>query len=153
MPQVSQQNHVPHTKGNASMSTAIEQDAPHKIFCRHVKRLWRLNDLMNRRVRSYGTLNLIIMFVSIDLLPNRIHCRTIRGSRTYDSNSSHSILHSHCSLGQHHSLLFPQRQNAWKNAFCTLVGTLMAVSMSIYHAGVLVIGVRKWIKFWSNMEE
>ena len=122
------------------MSTAIEQDAPLQNILADMSRDYeRLNDLMNRRESDLmGRAILIIMFVSVGLpfliafIVGLFAPRT-QGFQLDSFNSSFTMFFGAASFvaiavsGRMRSALW------WAPLW-------MAVSMSIYHVGVLVIG-------------
>ena len=126
------------------MSTAIEQDAPLQNILADMSRDYeRLNDLMNRRESDLmGRSILIIMFVSVGLpfliafIVGLFAPRT-QGFQLDSFNSSFTLFFGAASLvaiAVSGRMLGRMRSALW------WAPLWMAVSMSIYHVGVLVIG-------------
>ena len=126
------------------ISTALEQDAPLRSILSDMSRDYeRLNDLMNRRESDLmGRAILIIMFVSIGLpfliafIVGLFAPRT-QGFQLGEFNSSFTMFFGAASLvaiGVSGRMLGRMRSYLW------WAPLWMAVSMTIYHVGVLVIG-------------
>ncbi|MBT5184832.1 MAG: hypothetical protein HOM47_06630 [Euryarchaeota archaeon] len=126
------------------VSTAIEQDAPLQEILANMSRDYeRLNDLMNRRESDLmGRAILIIMFVSIGLpfliaFIVGLFAPRSQGFQLEEFNSSFTLFFGAASLvaiGVSGRMLGRLRSYFW------WAPLWMAVSMSIYHVGVLVIG-------------
>ena len=126
------------------ISTAIEQDAPLQNILADMSRDYeRLNDLMNRRESDLmGRAILIIMFVSIGLpfliaFIVGLFAPREQGFQLGDFNSSFTMFFGAASLvsvGVSGRMLGRMKSALW------WAPLWMAVSMSIYHVGVLVIG-------------
>jgi len=126
------------------ISTAIEQDAPLQNILADMSRDYeRLNDLMNRRESDLmGRAILIIMFVSIGLpflIAFIVGLFAPRGDgfQLDEFNSSFTTFFGAASLvsvGVSGRMLGRMKSALW------WAPLWMAVSMSIYHVGVLVIG-------------
>ncbi len=126
------------------MSTAIEQDAPLQNILADMSRDYeRLNDLMNRRESDLmGRSILIILFVSIGLpfliaFIVGLFAPRSQGFQLESFNSSFTMFFGAASLvaiGVSGRMLGRLRAALW------WAPLWMAVSMSIYHVGVLVIG-------------
>jgi pilus assembly protein TadC len=126
------------------MSTAIEQDAPLQNILADMSRDYeRLNDLMNRRESDLvGRSILIIMFVSVGLpfliafIVGLFAPRT-QGFQLESFNTSFTLFFgaaSFVAISVSGRMLGRMRSALW------WAPLWMAVSMSIYHVGVLVIG-------------
>ena len=126
------------------ISTAIEQDAPLRNILADMSRDYeRLNDLMNRRESDLmGRSILIIMFVSIGLpfliaFIVGLFAPRNQGFQLEEFNSSFTMFFGAASLvavGVSGRMLGRMRSALW------WAPLWMAVSMTIYHVGVLVIG-------------
>ena len=126
------------------ISTAIEQDAPLQNILADMSRDYeRLNDLMNRRESDLmGRAILIIMFVSIGLpfliaFIVGLFAPRDQGFQLGEFNSSFTMFFGAASLvsvGVSGRMLGRMKSALW------WAPLWMAVSMSIYHVGVLVIG-------------
>ena len=126
------------------MSTAIEQDAPLQNILADMSRDYeRLNDLMNRRESDLMGRSILDNHVCISwtTFPNRIHRWTIRprtqGFQLESFNSSFTLFFgaaSFVAISVSGRMLGRMRSALW------WAPLWMAVSMSIYHVGVLVIG-------------
>jgi pilus assembly protein TadC len=126
------------------MSTALEQDAPLQSILADMSRDYeRLNDLMNRRESDLmGRSILIIMFVSIGLpfliaFIVGLFAPRSQGFQLQSFNSSFTLFFGAASLvaiGVSGRMLGRLRAALW------WAPLWMAVSMTIYHVGVLVIG-------------
>ena len=126
------------------MSTAIEQDAPLQNILADMSRDYeRLNDLMNRREGDLnGRAILIILFVSIGLpfliaFIVGLFAPRSQGYQLGDFNSSFTLFFGAASLiavGVGGRMLGRMRSSLW------WAPLWMAVSMTIYHVGVMVIG-------------
>jgi len=126
------------------MSTALEQDAPLQSILADMSRDYeRLNDLMNRRESDLmGRSILIIMFVSIGLpfliaFIVGLFAPRSQGFQLQSFNSSFTLFFGAASLvaiGVSRRMLGRLRAALW------WAPLWMAVSMTIYHVGVLVIG-------------
>ncbi len=126
------------------ISTALEQDAPLKSILSDMSRDYeRLNDLMNRRESDLtGRAILIIMFVSIGLpfliaFIVGLFAPKSQGFQLDEFNSSFTLFFggaSLVSLGVSGRMLGRMRSTLW------WAPLWMAISMSIYHVGVIVIG-------------
>ncbi|MAH90456.1 MAG: hypothetical protein CMA11_01655 [Euryarchaeota archaeon] len=126
------------------ISTAIEQDAPLQNILADMSRDYeRLNDLMNRRESDLmGRAILIIMFVSIGLpfliaFIVGLFAPREQGFQLGEFNSSFTMFFGAASLvsvGVSGRMLGRMKSALW------WAPLWMAVSMSIYHVGVLVIG-------------
>ena len=126
------------------ISTALEQDAPlQKILADMSHDYERLNDLMNRRESDLmGRAILIIMFVSIGLpfliaFIVGLFAPRSQGFQLDELNSSFTMFFGAASLvaiGVSGRMLGRMRSTLW------WAPLWMAISMTIYHVGVLVIG-------------
>jgi pilus assembly protein TadC len=126
------------------ISTAIEQDAPLRNILADMSRDYeRLNDLMNRRESDLmGRSILIIMFVSIGLpfliaFIVGLFAPRNQGFQLEEFNSSFTMFFGAASLvavGVSGRMLGRMRSALW------WAPLWMAVSMTIYHVGVLVNG-------------
>ena len=126
------------------ISTAIEQDAPLRNILADMSRDYeRLNDLMNKRETDLmGRSILIIMFVSVGLpfliaFIVGLFAPRSQGFQLEDFNSSFTMFFGAASLvaiGVSGRMLGRMRTALW------WAPLWMAVSMTIYHVGVLVIG-------------
>jgi pilus assembly protein TadC len=126
------------------ISTALEQDAPlQKILADMARDYERLNDLMNRRESDLtGRAILIIMFVSIGLpfliaFIVGLFAPKSQGFQLDEFNSSFTMFFGAASLvaiGVSGRMLGRMRSTLW------WAPLWMAISMTIYHVGVLVIG-------------
>ena len=126
------------------ISTAIEQDAPLRNILADMSRDYeRLNDLMNRRESDLmGRSILIIMFVSIGVpfliaFIVGLFAPRNQGFQLEEFNSSFTMFFGAASLvavGVSGRMLGRMRSALW------WAPLWMAVSMTIYHVGVLVIG-------------
>ena len=126
------------------MSTAIEQDAPLQNILANMSHDYeRLNDLMNRRESDLmGRSILIIMFVSIGLpfliaFIVGLFAPASQGFQLESFNSSFTLFFGAASLvaiSVSGRMLGRMRSALW------WAPLWMAVSMSIYHVGVQVIG-------------
>ena len=126
------------------ISTAIEQDAPLRNILADMSRDYeRLNDLMNRRESDLmGRSILIIMFVSIGLpfliaFIVGLFAPRNQGFQLEEFNSSFTMFFGAASLvavGVSGRMLGRMRSALW------WAPLWMAVSMTIYHVGVQVIG-------------
>ena len=126
------------------MSTAIEQDAPLQSILADMSRDYeRLNDLMNRRESDLmGRSILIIMFVSVGLpfliaFIVGLFAPRSQGFQLQSFNTSFTLFFGAASLvaiGVSGRMLGRLRAALW------WAPLWMAVSMTIYHVGVLVIG-------------
>ena len=126
------------------ISTALEQDAPLKNILSDMSRDYeRLNDLMNRRESDLtGRAILIIMFVSIGLpfliaFIVGLFAPKSQGFQLDEFNSSFTLFFggaSLVSLGVSGRMLGRMRSTLW------WAPLWMAISMSIYHVGVILIG-------------
>ena len=126
------------------ISTALEQDAPlQKILADMSRDYERLNDLMNRRESDLmGRAILIIMFVSIGLpfliaFIVGLFAPRSQGFQLDELNSSFNMFFGAASLvaiGVSGRMLGRMRSTLW------WAPLWMAISMTIYHVGVLVIG-------------
>ena len=126
------------------ISTALEQDAPlQKILADMARDYERLNDLMNRRESDLmGRAILIIMFVSIGLpfliaFIVGLFAPRSQGFQLDELNSSFNMFFGAASLvaiGVSGRMLGRMRSTLW------WAPLWMAISMTIYHVGVLVIG-------------
>jgi pilus assembly protein TadC len=126
------------------ISTALEQDAPlQKILGDMSRDYERLNDLMNRRETELtGRAILIILFVSIGLpfliaFIVGLFAPGSQGFQLDELNSSFTMFFGAASLvaiGVSGRMLGRMRSMLW------WAPLWMAISMTIYHVGVLVIG-------------
>jgi len=126
------------------ISTAIEQDAPLQNILSDMSRDYeRLNDLMNRRESDLmGRSILIVMFVSIGLpfliaFIVGLFAPRSQGFQLDEFNTSFTLFFGAASLvaiGVSGRMLGRMRSSLW------WAPLWMAVSMTIYHVGVLVIG-------------
>ena len=126
------------------ISTAIEQDAPLQNILSDMSQDYeRLNDLMNRRESDLmGRSILIVMFVSIGLpfliaFIVGLFAPRSQGFQLDEFNTSFSLFFGAASLvaiGVSGRMLGRMRSSLW------WAPLWMAVSMTIYHVGVLVIG-------------
>ena len=126
------------------ISTAIEQDAPLQSILADMSRDYeRLNDLMNRRESDLmGRSILIIMFVSIGLpfliaFIVGLFAPREQGFQLESFNSSFTLFFgaaSFVAISVSGRMLGRMRSALW------WAPLWMAVSMSIYHVGVFVIG-------------
>jgi pilus assembly protein TadC len=126
------------------ISTALEQDAPlQKILADMARDYERLNDLMNRRESDLtGRAILIILFVSIGLpfliaFIVGLFAPKSQGFQLDELNSSFTMFFGAASLvsiGVSGRMLGRMRSTLW------WAPLWMAISMTIYHVGVLVIG-------------
>ena len=126
------------------ISTALEQDAPlQKILADMARDYERLNDLMNRRESDLmGRAILIIMFVSVGLpfliaFIVGLFAPRSQGFQLDELNSSFNMFFGAASLvaiGVSGRMLGRMRSTLW------WAPLWMAISMTIYHVGVLVIG-------------
>ena len=126
------------------ISTAIEQDAPLQDILADMSRDYeRLNDLMNRREGDLnGRAILIILFVSIGLpfliaFIVGLFAPRSQGYQLGDFNSSYTLFFGAASLiavSVGGRMLGRMRSSLW------WAPLWMAVSMTIYHVGVMVIG-------------
>ena len=126
------------------ISTAIEQDAPlQNILSDMSQDSERLNDLMNRRESDLmGRSILIVMFVSIGLpfliaFIVGLFAPRSQGFQLDEFNTSFTLFFGAASLvaiGVSGRMLGRMRSSLW------WAPLWMAVSMTIYHVGVLVIG-------------
>ena len=131
-------------RGMHLISTAIEQDAPLQDILADMSRDYeRLNDLMNRREGDLnGRAILIILFVSIGLpfliaFIVGLFAPRSQGYQLGDFNSSFTLFFGAASLiavGVGGRMLGRMRSSLW------WAPLWMAVSMTIYHVGVMVIG-------------
>lgn len=126
------------------ISTAIEQDAPLQSILSDMSQDYeRLNDLMNRRESDLmGRSILIVMFVSIGLpfliaFIVGLFAPRSQGFQLDEFNTSFTLFFGAASLvaiGVSGRMLGRMRSSLW------WAPLWMAVSMTIYHVGVLVIG-------------
>lgn len=126
------------------ISTAIEQDAPLQTILSDMSQDYeRLNDLMNRRESDLmGRSILIVMFVSIGLpfliaFIVGLFAPRSQGFQLDEFNTSFTLFFGAASLvaiGVSGRMLGRMRSSLW------WAPLWMAVSMTIYHVGVLVIG-------------
>ena len=126
------------------ISTAIEQDAPLQNILSDMSQDYeRLNDLMNRRESDLmGRSILIVMFVSIGLpfliaFIVGLFAPRSQGFQLDEFNTSFTLFFGAASLvaiGVSGRMLGRMRSSLW------WAPLWMAVSMTIYHVGVLVIG-------------
>ena len=126
------------------ISTAIEQDAPLQNILSDMSQDYeRLNDLMNRRESDLmGRSILIVMFVSIGLpfliaFIVGLFAPRSQGFQLEEFNTSFTLFFGAASLvaiGVSGRMLGRMRSSLW------WAPLWMAVSMTIYHVGVLVIG-------------
>ena len=126
------------------ISTAIEQDAPLQNILSDMSQDYeRLNDLMNRRESDLmGRSILIVMFVSIGLpfliaFIVGLFAPRSQGFQLDEFNTSFTLFFGAASLvaiGVSGRMLGRMRSSLW------WAPLWMAVSMMIYHVGVLVIG-------------
>tara|TARA_B100000767_G_scaffold248003_1_gene248583 strand:+ start:653 stop:1384 length:732 start_codon:yes stop_codon:yes gene_type:complete len=126
------------------ISTALEQDAPLQNILSDMSRDYeRLNDLMNRRESDLmGRAILIIMFVSVGLpfliaFIVGLFAPKSQGFQLDEFNTSFTLFFggaSLVSLGVSGRMLGRMRSTLW------WAPLWMAISMTIYHVGVLVIG-------------
>ena len=126
------------------ISTAIEQDAPLLSILSDMSQDYeRLNDLMNRRESDLmGRSILIVMFVSIGLpfliaFIVGLFAPRSQGFQLDEFNTSFTLFFGAASLvaiGVSGRMLGRMRSSLW------WAPLWMAVSMTIYHVGVLVIG-------------
>ena len=126
------------------ISTAIEQDAPLQNILSNMSQDYeRLNDLMNRRESDLmGRSILIVMFVSIGLpfliaFIVGLFAPRSQGFQLDEFNTSFTLFFGAASLvaiGVSGRMLGRMRSSLW------WAPLWMAVSMTIYHVGVLVIG-------------
>ena len=126
------------------ISTAIERDAPLQSILSDMSQDYeRLNDLMNRRESDLmGRSILIVMFVSIGLpfliaFIVGLFAPRSQGFQLDEFNTSFTLFFGAASLvaiGVSGRMLGRMRSSLW------WAPLWMAVSMTIYHVGVLVIG-------------